>query len=336
MGQLKIIRNAELQTYNSLAVPAQATHLAAVGSLAELKQALVFAGEHQLPILVLGEGSNTVLSKDFSGLVILNRLRGIDVVSDMEEFVELVVAAGENWHTLVAYTVEHGWSGLENLALIPGLVGAAPIQNIGAYGVEVKDTIVAVECLDRATGEPVSLTNDECEFAYRDSIFKRSLNDKLVITAVRFRLSKNTACNLSYPALAAEVGEAKSPLDVFKAVCDIRARKLPSPKQTPNVGSFFKNPVVSAEQHKKLRDEFPELVSFAVDGSYKLAAAWLIDKAGWKQKAVNGVQVHQKQALVICNPQRRSGSAILNYAKQIQADILSKFGVELEIEPRIY
>jgi UDP-N-acetylmuramate dehydrogenase len=285
---------------------------------------------------VLGEGSNTVLKSDFAGLVILNRMMGIEIDYESSEVVEITVGAGENWHQLVDYTVQKKWGGLENLALIPGLVGAAPIQNIGAYGVELKDSLLEVLCVDRASGECFSLSNEECHFAYRDSIFKQLLCDKVVITAVRFRLFKDTARTLSYPALEAEVGVDTSLRNVFETVCAIRRQKLPDPNTIPNAGSFFKNPVVSASQHTQLKQRYPDLVSFEFGTGYKLAAAWLIDRAGWKKKSLDDVHVHQHQALVICNPMHRSGQAVLALAFSIQQDIRQHFGVELEIEPRIY
>ena len=333
---LKIKENVSLQSFNSMAVPANALALTTVSSLEELRQALNFAHQKKLSVLVLGEGSNTIFANDYNGLVILNRLKGIDLIQQDSDSVTVKVAAGENWHAWVAYSMQRKWYGLENLALIPGLVGAAPMQNIGAYGVEVKDTIVNVEYLEIDTGEKNNLTNKECRFLYRESIFKNELAGKVIITSVTFRLIKKAAVNISYPALASCFDKLPSPTQVFDIVCTIRESKLPLPSKIPNAGSFFKNPTVSDQQHDQLRLKYPSLVSYKTVQGYKLAAGWMIESAGWKEKCLDEVCVHEQQALVIVNPERKAGAAILNFAIKIQQDIAEKFGVTLEIEPRIY
>jgi len=327
--------NVNLQALNSLAIPAIATSLVTVNSVGELAVALKHAHDNDLSILVLGGGSNVVLTGDFDGLVILNRLRGIELLNQNSNSVTLKVAAGESWHQLVAHTVDQQWYGLENLALIPGLVGAAPIQNIGAYGAEIKDCISTVEFLDCETGSQGLLKNEQCNFAYRDSIFKQSLKNKVVITAVTFRLACVGQCNISYPALAEKFSNAASPRQVFDAVCQIRSSKLPSPDQLPNAGSFFKNPIVSNAKHTALKSEHPNLISFRVGAEYKLAAGWLIEQAGWKSKSVGGVAVHSEQALVLVNPKHRSGYQVLQFADAVQKDIRDRYGVELDIEPNV-
>ena len=327
--------SVNLQAFNSLAIPATSTTLVAVESIDDLVVALKYARDQNLPILVLGEGSNIVLAGDFNGLAILNRLRGIDILDQDSCSVTLKVAAGENWHQFVTHTIEHQWYGLENLALIPGLVGAAPIQNIGAYGVEVKDSIREVEFLDCETGVLSLLRNEQCNFSYRDSVFKQSLKDKVVITAVTFRLACNAQCNISYPALAEKFSSAPSLNQVFDAVCQIRSSKLPSPERIPNAGSFFKNPIVNQAQHAALKSDHPALVSFKVDEGYKLAAGWLIEQAGWKNKSIAGVCVHSEQALVLVNPQHRSGHEVLQFANAVQKDIKNRYGVDLDIEPNV-
>jgi len=335
---IKVQRRASLQQHNTLAVPAIASHLVEVHSLSEVTEAIQFARQRDLAILVLGEGSNTVFANDYEGLVVLNRLRGIDVVSDDDDSVTVKVGGGENWHQFVDYAVEQGWFGLENLALIPGLVGAAPIQNIGAYGVEVKDTLLAVEFVEFATAELTHIKNQSCQFAYRDSIFKHSLKGKGIICSVVFRLSKKPKLRLSYPALeTCFSGQAHvTPRQVFDAVCSIRNAKLPLPAEIPNVGSFFKNPVVDDKAYRALKRSYPELVSYPAKGLHKLAAGWLIEYAGWKTRAIDGVSVHQNQALVIVNPQQQSGQSVIKYARAIQQDIREKFGVDIQIEPQIY
>ena len=334
---INLAHSADLQPHNSLAIPAVAKVLTEVTSLDELKEAIAYAHDQKLRILILGEGSNTVFTDNFNGLVVLNRLMGIEVLKSDSNNVTVKVSAGENWHKLVEYSVDRQWYGLENLALIPGLVGAAPIQNIGAYGVEVKDSVVQVDVLDIATGLSKVLSNKECQFDYRDSIFKHRLADQVVISSVTFCLSRgqNSKCNIAYPALASRFSQPPTPKEVFDTVCQIRSSKLPAPQDIPNAGSFFKNPIVSAEHHSALAKSHPGLVSFSVRDGYKLAAAWLIEQAGWKSIDYNGVTVHQDQALVLINPQRRSAQQVLKFARAVQKDIAAKFSVTLEIEPRI-
>lgn len=336
--ELTVQHDVSLQRYNSMSVPAQAKCLVKVTTVHEAQTALRYASDNGLPILVLGEGSNTLFKDDFQGLVILNRLLGRELISETSDSAVITAGAGENWHQFVAYTLENQLFGLQNLSLIPGLVGAAPMQNIGAYGVEVKDTLVSVDYIDIASGEQQSLSNSECCFGYRDSVFKSSLASKTLVTAVTFRLSKKTNVNLTYPALAAmfDAGSQPSPRQVFDAVCRVRRLKLPLPKEVPNTGSFFKNPTVDATQHQLLKDKYPDLVSFAAADQFKLAAGWLIEQAGWKSRELAGVRVHPQQALVIINPDQRKGKVVLQFAKTIQTDIYDKFGVTLEIEPRVY
>lgn len=338
MSTISVQRNVSLKPYNTMAVPALASHLVEVNSVAQITEAIDFAQRNDLKPLVLGEGSNTLFASDYSGLVILNRLSGIEQIKEHDDYADISVGAGENWHAFVDRCVTEGWFGIENLALIPGLVGAAPIQNIGAYGVEVKDYIRHVDFIDLKTGQLERLSNQQCQFFYRDSIFKHQLRNRVAITAVNFRLSKTAVPNLSYPALKDYCSQtsATSSRQVFDAVCAIRRAKLPSPQDIPNTGSFFKNPIVNAEVHDQLKKDYPPLVSFAAGDKYKLAAGWLIEYCGWKQKAVNGVSVHQHQALVIINPQHQSGKIVLDYAQAIQQDIEAEFGVKLEVEPQIY
>ncbi len=330
-------KNVSLQAYNTLSIPASAAYFARCTSLEQLVESLNFARENELQVLVLGEGSNTVFSKDFDGLLVLNRLTGVTLLNDNSDNVLVEVAAGESWHDFVRYSLNQSWYGLENLALIPGLVGAAPIQNIGAYGVEVKEAIVSVNTYDIESQEVIQLSNLECQFAYRDSIFKQALADKRLITSVVFRLSKWPKVRLSYPALADHLNDSPSPLDVFNAVCEIRSSKLPMPEDMPNAGSFFKNPIVDQSQYARLKASFPKIVAFTLDNDkVKLAAAWMIDQRGWKNKSVDAVYVHREHALVVVNPNSKPGVSVLKLAAAIQQDIESTFGVSLDIEPRVY
>jgi UDP-N-acetylmuramate dehydrogenase len=336
-NDIVIQTGASLQEYNTLAVPAQAAFFTRCISLDQLTNSLRFARERALQVLVLGEGSNTVFTRDFEGLLVLNRLTGIDLLNENADNVTVKVAAGESWHDFVLFSLQHGWYGLENLALIPGLVGASPIQNIGAYGVEVKDTISAVHTLDIDSGEISVLSNSECDFSYRDSIFKRALVGKSIVTSVEFELSKTPRVNLSYPALAEHFDHLPSPMAVFKAVCEIRSAKLPMPDDIPNAGSFFKNPIVDQVKYNQLKIDFPSLVAFEIaGGGAKIAAAWLIEQCGWKEKSVDAVYVHRQHALVVVNPNFKHGGAILNLATAIQDDVKAHYGLVLEIEPRVY
>lgn len=330
-----------LQKFNTLAVPALAQYYVSVKTDDELREALAFARTENLPLLLLGGGSNIVLRDDFPGLVIHIKSLGREVVDENDEFVWLKVAAGENWHQLVEYSLHNALFGLENLSLIPGSVGAAPIQNIGAYGVEIKEMVAELSALNIRSGLLVTFTNESCHFAYRDSIFKQALKDQYVITSVTFRLHKKPNLNLTYPALRAffsDMAEAAiSPQQVSDAVISIRQSKLPDPAVIPNVGSFFKNPVIDQTQFEILKEQHPNIVAYPTAGDQiKLAAGWLIDKAGWRGKEVSDAVVHEQQALVLTNPHKSSGMAVLNLAELIKQSVFEQFGVMLEMEPRIY
>jgi UDP-N-acetylmuramate dehydrogenase len=330
-----------LQKLNTLAVPALAQYFVSVKTDDELREALAFARTENLPLLLLGGGSNIVLSADFPGLVMQIKSQGREVVDENDEFIWLKVAAGENWHQLVEYSLDNALYGLENLSLIPGSVGAAPIQNIGAYGVEIKELVAELSALNIRSGLSVTFTNESCQFGYRDSIFKQSLKDQYVITSVTFRLRKQPQLNLTYPALRAalaDVAEADiTPQQVSAAVIDIRQTKLPDPAIIPNVGSFFKNPVIDQEQFDALKAANPAIVSYpAAANQVKLAAGWLIDQAGWRGREVGGAVVHEQQALVLTNPSKSSGQAVLALADLIRNSVFEQFGVMLEMEPRIY
>ncbi len=332
----------DIQKFNTLAVPAIARYFVDVQSEEDLREAMAFAKTEKLPLLVLGGGSNIVLRTDFfPGLIIHMKSRGLDVIAENEEAVWLRAAAGENWHHLVTYALGNGYYGLENLSLIPGSVGAAPIQNIGAYGVELKDVFSELTAVNIQSGLTVTFNKESCRFGYRDSIFKQSLKDQYVITTVTLKLRKVPQLNLNYPALRSALGDIPeseiSPEQVSAAVVAIRQSKLPDPEKIPNVGSFFKNPVIPADQFKGLKQRFPGLVSYPVDESrVKLAAGWLIDQANWRGREMDGVRVHAEQALVLTNPGKRSGAAVLQLAARVVASVKEKFGVDLEMEPRVY
>lgn len=332
-------RDVELRPYNSLALSARAAHFVRVATLEDVQAALDFARAHGLPVTVLGGGSNLVLAGDLPGLTIQVDIRGRSLVSECGDAVQVRVGAGEGWHGTVQYCLAQGWYGLENLALIPGTVGAAPIQNIGAYGVELESRFLELEAIAIATGETQRFARADCAFGYRDSLFKGAGRDAWLITSVTLALSRRPAPVLTYPALREALADIPAaditPERVAAAVMALRRARLPDPADVPNAGSFFKNPVVGADQARRLAERFPGLVTFpAVDGGVKLAAAWLIERAGWKGVARAGVGVHDRQALVLVN--RGGGAAaLLALARDIRADVAERFGVELELEPRV-
>ncbi|GGY71407.1 UDP-N-acetylenolpyruvoylglucosamine reductase [Cellvibrio zantedeschiae] len=329
-----------LQNYNTLASPVCAEFFVAVKDEAELLAALKFAKEKNLPLLVLGGGSNIVLHDDFAGLVIHVQFLGKELVREDENFYYVKAAAGENWSDFVDYCLDEHFYGLENLSLIPGNVGAAPIQNIGAYSVELQDVFSELTALDVKSGLAITFTHEACQFGYRDSVFKNALLDQFIITSVTFKLTKKPNLKIHYPALQSALADENeqdiTPELVSQVVCDIRRSKLPDPKQIPNVGSFFKNPVVSLEKLAELQQKYPEIVYYPVDTHQaKLAAGWLIDRAGWKGYVLEAA-VHAKQALVLTNPSRLKGSAVLVLAELIKTSVTKEFGVDLEQEPRNY
>lgn len=336
---LSIEKAVSLKPYNTLAIDVTARFFVAVQSLEQLKAALTWAEQQQLAVLLLGGGSNLVLTADLNALVIHLQLRGIQLLSEDADFATIEVQAGENWHAFVQWSLAQGFSGLENLSLIPGSVGAAPVQNIGAYGAELKDHLQSVLVYDRSTAQTQQISADQCQFAYRDSVFKRE-SGRRVILSVIFKLPKHADLQLDYGNLRSYLAEQQitqpTAQDVSRAVCAIRAEKLPDPRELANAGSFFKNPLVTAAHAEQLQQSYPNIVSFAQDdGQVKLAAGWLIEQAGWKGQRQGDAGVHAKQALVLVNYGTASGVQILALAAQIQADIQQRFAVELEIEPNV-
>ncbi|MEH6582843.1 MAG: UDP-N-acetylmuramate dehydrogenase [Halioglobus sp.] len=336
---MQILHDASLRQLNTLALEARCDGLVEVQGDDDLRAALDWARENEVAVTVLGEGSNVVLAGDVAGLVLLQSSRGIELIEETSDHVTLRVAAGENWHALVEYTLAKGYYGLENLALIPGTVGAAPIQNIGAYGVELKSFVQAVHALRIDNSEVIVLSAEECRFAYRDSIFKHELRDQLVITAVDFCLSKTENLQLGYPALSNALAndQTVTAKAVFEAVVAIRRSKLPDPVTVPNVGSFFKNPVLSQKQATQLQEGYDDIPAYLQeDGRTKFAAAWLIDYCGWKGVREQGVGVHPEHALVLVNYESNHGADVLALATKISDSVSATFGVALEIEPRVY
>ncbi|GAA5317165.1 MAG: UDP-N-acetylmuramate dehydrogenase [Candidatus Pelagadaptatus aseana] len=342
-----IVHGADLQPFNTLNVAAQADYFVEVKSLDDLSRALQWRkqqsinAERDIPIMVLGGGSNLVLADDFHGLVIKMAITDKDVVKEDDQHVWLRAGAGENWHELIKYCMGFHYWGLENMALIPGSVGAAPIQNIGAYGTELCDVFAELSAVEISSGVSVNFDRDACRFGYRDSIFKQRFKDRYIITSVTLKLPLESSPAIRYPALQQYFDERNivdpTHFQVFDAVCDIRRSKLPDPETLPNVGSFFKNPMVVESVYTSLKQAHPDIVAYPDDkGMFKLAAGWLIDQAGWRGYRDGDVAVHERQALVIVNPGQGNGRDVLSLASRIQDDIAQRFGVDLEIEPRVY
>jgi UDP-N-acetylmuramate dehydrogenase len=333
-----IERGVNLRTFNSFGLPALAHTLVRIDGDAAVRRVLDHPELGRSPKLVLGGGSNMVFTRDPSAVVLKVEVRGLRLVETRPDAWIVEIGAGENWHDTVAWTLDQGWPGLENLALIPGTVGAAPVQNIGAYGVELKDRFESLDAVDLVTGRSVTLGLDACRFGYRDSVFKHDLAGKSLITRVRLRLPRPWQPVLGYLDLARKVADSgiahPDARTVFDWVCAIRRAKLPDPAQVGNAGSFFKNPVVSAEQCRDIIGRDPEVVHYPLpDGSCKLAAGWLIDACGWKGKSIGRAGVYEKQALVLVNRGGASGAEVVTLARAIQESVYGRFGIRLEPEP---
>ena len=338
MSPLPIERRVSLRPYNSFGLPALADTLVRIRSEDDVRALLadpVLAGQ---PRFVLGGGSNIVLTHDLNAVVLKVEIAGRRIVSRDAEAVVVEGGAGENWHGFVAWTLDQGLPGLENLALIPGSLGAAPVQNIGAYGVELQDRFDSLDAIDLASGASITMQAGDCRFGYRDSVFKQSLAGKLLITRVRLRLPQPPTAVLGYLDLERKIAETgithPSPRQVFDWVCAIRRAKLPDPAVIGNAGSFFKNPVVTPEQCRDIIARDPAVVHYPLpDGSFKLAAGWLIDACGWKGKSIGQAGVYEKQALVLVNRGHAIGGEIVTLARAIEESVYGRFGIRLEPEP---
>lgn len=323
---------------NTLALPCAARRLIEVFSPDDVRSAIAWAKEADLPLLPLGGGSNVVLPPVLEAGVLKVKDASVKVLADKRDSVLLRVGAGKNWHGLVKETLQNGYFGLENLALIPGLVGAAPVQNIGAYGKEFAEFVLAVHGVDLETAASQTLTADDCEFTYRSSVFKQRLQDRFLISAVDIRLSKTAQPNIDYPVLKTRLGEGSvSAQAVFDAVVAIRRERLPDPLQYPNAGSFFKNPIVSHQQLKILQDSEADLPVYPLArGKYKVSAAWLIERAGLRGFSCKAAAVSQQHALVLVTNGRAKQSDVIELAQHICDAVYDRFAVRLEAEPRIY
>lgn len=332
---MKLTENQNLKDYNTFGMEVLARHFLQIENADEVP-VVIHEYLREKPFYILGGGSNTLFTKDFDGFIVHPAFTGIEVMEQMEDAVVLKVAAGEPWDNLIQYCIKRQYYGIENLTAIPGLVGSAPVQNIGAYGVEVKDTVLKVEGYVISTGKPFTLSNAECKFAYRNSIFKQELKHDCIITYVWFQLSRIKHFTLSYQGLAKALEERELPLslhNVSDCVRKIRDAKLPDPAIVGNGGSFFKNPVIPDEQYRELLVKFPDLVAYdAPDWQKKLSAGQLIEKAGWKGKQVGNAGTWKNQALVLVNYGGATPEEVLHVAETIIKDVNNLFGITLEME----
>jgi len=333
-------QQVSLKPFNTFGIDVKARYFAQAHSDAEVRAALLEAARLELPVLVIGGGSNLLLTGDIDALVLHMASRGRRLLSEEGDRVVVEAEAGEPWHEFVQWSLAQGCSGLENLSLIPGTVGAAPMQNVGAYGVEIKDVFAGLTALDRETGELKDFSLEECGFGYRDSLFKRNPGRWLILR-VRFALSRSLHAHLDYGPVRQRLHEQgvvePTAQAISDAICSIRREKLPDPLELGNAGSFFKNPLVSAALGEQLRARYPGVVAYPqADGQLKLAAGWLIEQAGWKGYRDGDAGVHRLQSLVLVNYGQASGAQLHALAQKIQADIFARFGVELEMEPNLY
>lgn len=333
-----ILNNFPLKEFNTFGIQSFAKRFARFSSKEELDEILKHRNNDSL--LILGGGSNVLFTKDIEGLVIRNEIKGFEIIEENDQFTIVKSGAGEIWHEFVLNCISHNLGGIENLSLIPGSVGASPMQNIGAYGVEIKDVFHSLEAYEIKSGKVRTFGHEECQFGYRESVFKRALKDQFIILSVSFKLSKAHQINSSYGAINSELERMgiQNPTikDISNAVIAIRFSKLPNPKEIGNAGSFFKNPVVDTSVLEKIQLKYDNVPNYpAENGKVKLAAGWLIEQAGWKGKTISTYGVHKNQALVLVNYADSKGSDIYDLSTQIIDDISSKFGVELEREVNI-
>lgn len=335
-------QDISLKPYNTFGIEAKAAFFIEINSLNDLKEVLNSKEISHLPKLILGGGSNLLFTKDWSGLVIKNQIKGIEVIKEDEDSVYIKSGAGENWHQFVLHCIEEGFSGVENLSLIPGTVGAAPMQNIGAYGVEIKDVFHELEALEISTGTLRTFSGEECEFGYRYSIFKdeAKAKDKYIITSVTFKLNKKPEFITSYGDIQKTLEQMRVKKLSIKAISDavvyIRQSKLPDPAEIGNAGSFFKNPTIPKADFEKLQKEYPEMPGYPLQKEkVKVPAGWLIEQCGWKGKALGNIGVHKNQALVLVNFGGGKGEDIKKLAFDIQSSVIKKFGIKLLPEVNI-
>ena len=337
---MDIIKNKSLRSYNTFGVDCISSFFTTINNLKDLDELYQHKLYKSQKKLILGGGSNILFTSNFDGLVIKNEIKGIEIIKETNDIVEVQIGAGVNWHEFVIHAVNNKWGGIENMSLIPGNCGTAPMQNIGAYGVEIKDTFISLNAYEIETGKIVSFDRKRCEFGYRDSVFKNDLKDQYIILDIRLRLQKKPTLNTKYGDINNTLikNKVSNPTikDISDAVIEIRTSKLPDPKKIGNAGSFFKNPIISQGQFKEIKMKFPEIVSYPVnEQKVKLAAGWLIEKAGWKGKNFGNYGVHKKQSLVLVNYNSANGREIFNLSQEILEDVFNKFQVKLEREVNI-
>lgn len=337
---MNIIENNPLLKLNTFGVDVKAKYFTSINTINELIEVTKTNVFKDLELLILGGGSNILFTKDFDGLVILNNIKGKEIIEQNQQSIFLKIGAGENWHELVMYCVDNGWGGIENLSLIPGNTGTAPMQNIGAYGVEIKETFVELEALEISSGKIVKFNNSDCEFGYRESVFKNKMKNQYIILNITLELKKNPVLNINYGDVKAilESQNIKNPdiKEVSNAIISIRQSKLPDPKKIGNSGSFFKNPIVSLNLLELIKKKYPNVVNYEInENEFKIAAGWLIERAGWKGKKFNNYGIHEKQALVLVNYGLANGMEIFELSEKIILDIKDKFGITLEREVNI-
>lgn len=337
---LQIEKNYNLKSENTFGIEVHSSYFAAVSTVSEVEEALRFAKENQLERLILGGGSNVLFTGDFDGIVIQNRLKGITLLREDDHNCYVRVAAGENWHDFVMHCINQNWAGVENLSLIPGCVGASPMQNIGAYGVEVSSVLASVEAMNTHDLSVKQFSKEDCELGYRESIFKRKEKGNWFITHVEFKLNKRPVFHTEYGAIAEELDKMnKDSLtirDVSKAVVAIRSSKLPNPKELGNAGSFFKNPTVPISVLRKVQDIDAAVPFYPVnEHEVKIPAGYLIEHAGWKGKRVGSCGVHTKQALVLVNYGGSTGKEVFDLSEAIIQEVQSRYGITLEREVNI-
>jgi len=335
---MQIHENFPLKPYNTFSIDAKARFFNSFSFVEELEEKLMMYSEY--PILILGGGSNILFTKDYDGAVLKNEIKGIELQHEDADHVYVKVGAGENWHQFVLYCIKHNWAGVENLSLIPGNIGASPIQNIGAYGVELDDVFWSLEAFHLSERKIHTFTATDCEFGYRDSIFKNRYKNEFAILSVTFQLKKKPIYHVSYGAITEELEKMGvkdlSIKAVSQAVINIRSAKLPDPQKIPNAGSFFKNPEVTASKYEELKLKFPDIIAYPLaKGTVKLAAGWMIEKCGWKGYRKGDAGCHAKQALVLVNYGNATGKEIFALSEEILQSVKNKFDIGLEREVNI-
>lgn len=338
---LNIEENINLGPYTTLKIPALAKYFVVIENENEIQEAIALANTKNLPLFILGGGSNLLFSKDLQVIVLKNELKGIKIVKETDEQVHLEAASGESWSAVVHYAVSNNWGGIENLFYVPGTVGAAPVQNIGAYGVELKDVFESLRAMDLKSGEIKTFSVDDCHFGYRDSVFKNEAKNRYFILSITLRLTKKPELKLDYGDIKAKLEEKNikepSVKEVAEIIREIRDSKLPNPAVLANAGSFFKNPEVSKAFFNKLQLEYPEIKYFpgSKEGLIKIPAGWLIEQAGFKGERFGNVGMYEKQALILVNYGGASAQEVLDHTNRVQTGVEQKFGIKIEPEVNI-